>query len=298
VWLYLPTSTSVCSPEPPATTSPSESQFQELAASATWRGKSALPAFWRRAWRMGALSLLRSGVTCEPSHGNSIVAAWLDSLGAFPAPTCPSPGSESASKPESTLDSGSNTSGLFAYFASDGRLLKTSPQFSLFPTEESFSEGLPDSGLMRSGALYELPMSGFPTSGNGSSSSRSGRNWPAPRAEDAECCGNHPGATDSLGGAARGWNTPRTQDAKHQSATEWERRAGGGHGNLLHIQADRLMETWKTPHGMNGMDATGKYGCGGEFANQASNWTTPQSHDAGGGRPEASKADGYDARLR
>lgn len=32
--------------------------------------------------------------------------------------------------------------------------------------------------------------------------------WATPRAEDSECCGNHPHATDSLTGQTRLWNTP------------------------------------------------------------------------------------------
>lgn len=34
--------------------------------------------------------------------------------------------------------------------------------------------------------------------------------WPTPRGEDSECCGNHPGATDSLTGATKLWQTPQT----------------------------------------------------------------------------------------
>lgn len=34
--------------------------------------------------------------------------------------------------------------------------------------------------------------------------------WPTPRSEDAESCGNHPEATDSLTGATRSWATPTT----------------------------------------------------------------------------------------
>jgi hypothetical protein len=39
--------------------------------------------------------------------------------------------------------------------------------------------------------------------------------------------------------------------------------------------------TWKTPHGMSGMDASGKRGGpgGGEFAKQANNWPTPQANE-------------------
>lgn len=38
--------------------------------------------------------------------------------------------------------------------------------------------------------------------------------WPTARSEDAECCGNHPGATDSLTGAAKQWHTPTKEDGK------------------------------------------------------------------------------------
>lgn len=43
---------------------------------------------------------------------------------------------------------------------------------------------------------------------------------------------------------------------------------------------------WKTPHGMGNLDASGKHGGsgGGEFAKQATKWTTPQAHDSGGGQ--------------
>jgi hypothetical protein len=40
------------------------------------------------------------------------------------------------------------------------------------------------------------------------------RQWPTARSEDAESCGNHPGATDSLTGAARQWPTPVSNDHK------------------------------------------------------------------------------------
>lgn len=68
------------------------------------------------------------------------------------------------------------------------------------------------------------------------------RQWPSPRSEDSECCGNHPGAVDSLTGATK---------------------------------------LWKTPHGMGNEDATGKMGGagGGEFAKQANLWPSPAAGD-------------------
>jgi len=42
------------------------------------------------------------------------------------------------------------------------------------------------------------------------------RIWPTPRAEDSECCGNHPNAQDSLTGVTRNdtWATPAARDMK------------------------------------------------------------------------------------
>ncbi|HWK69985.1 MAG TPA: hypothetical protein VNS29_04000 [Burkholderiaceae bacterium] len=41
---------------------------------------------------------------------------------------------------------------------------------------------------------------------------------------------------------------------------------------------------WLTPHGMTGMDSTGKLGSGGEFAKQATHWQSPQTSDMNGAR--------------
>lgn len=57
-----------------------------------------------------------------------------------------------------------------------------------------FSESFPESGCLRNGVVYERPTSALRTGGSESSS------WPTARAEDSECCGNHAGAQDSLGG--------------------------------------------------------------------------------------------------
>jgi hypothetical protein len=51
-----------------------------------------------------------------------------------------------------------------------------------------------------------------PSDGTGQSlidQARTFPNWPTPRAEDSECCGNHPNAMDSLTGAVKMWGTPR-----------------------------------------------------------------------------------------
>ncbi len=46
-------------------------------------------------------------------------------------------------------------------------------------------------------------------------------NWPSPRGEGSECCGNHPGAVDSLTGATKLWPTPtagEVEGGKHPRA--------------------------------------------------------------------------------
>lgn len=168
MWLYLPSTISPSSQEPEDWTSPSDLQFQKLSASVTVNGKSALPASLRLAWKTGALNRLRSGLTCEPSRANSSVTAWLESLGASRVRTSRSRAKEKASA-ESIPDSGLSTSESFARCGPDGSLWRTSPQLSLFPQEELYSEGLPKSGSMRSGFLFERPMSRLRTEESGSS---------------------------------------------------------------------------------------------------------------------------------
>jgi hypothetical protein len=47
------------------------------------------------------------------------------------------------------------------------------------------------------------------------------------------------------------------------------------------IQLAHQADKWHTPHGMAGMDASGKHGgsSGGEFAKQATQWPTPKTQD-------------------
>jgi len=97
--------------------------------------------------------------------------------------------------------------------------------------------------------------------------------WPTACQEDGESCGNHPGAVDSLTGAAKLWPTPNTAIHGPDLARANGERKGTG-GNDLETTASRL---WQTPHGMSNRDANGKVGgCGGgEFALQANQWQTP-----------------------
>lgn len=102
-------------------------------------------------------------------------------------------------------------------------------------------------------------------------------NWPSPRAEDSESCGNHQDVTDSLTGATMLWTTPT---AKHNKRSEGQTsgRLNNGVGNAC-LATD--VELWATPNAMSG----GSTSRGGERINepllggQVQQWPTPNSRD-------------------
>lgn len=241
--------------------------------------------------------MLQSGATLELSQQNSIVAAWMESLADSPARILAS----QASKPESTASTpvfGSNISESFAKCNPDGSLLKMSPQSSLFPQEELYLEGLPKSGSMRNGYLFERPTLGLRTEEIGPSF------WPTSRGSDGEKGGpNQSGSKGDLmlPGAAAQWPNPTAQDSSrgvgtirpHDTGIPLNQRVaqvtenwgtprvtenqghGRDRGNNRGRLEDQIHANWLTPHGMNGKDHTGKEGRGGEFAKQATEWMTP-----------------------
>lgn len=90
-------------------------------------------------------------------------------------------------------------------------------------------------------------------------------------------------ATAGNGGSASpgdNWMTPSVVSATGQEYT----RDGGVKGRerlALPGQATQATGMWITPHGMGGMDHSGKPGAGGEFAKQASQWLTPNVPNGG-----------------
>ena len=209
MWLFLPKPTSASSAVLEASTSPSDSLCRRLAASAMWRSNFRQPQFWRRALRVVPWTRLLSGLTYEPSQADSTAGAWLEQFTVSPARTCLSQESKRALRAELAVDCSMTPCESFARLDASGCFLKTSLQFSLFPQDTPYSENLPKAGSMRSGFLFERPTLALRTAESACSS------WPTARAEDSECCGNHPGVQDSLGGATRNWRTPNTRD--HQA---------------------------------------------------------------------------------
>src|SRR3990167_1173895 len=98
--------------------------------------------------------------------------------------------------------------------------------------------------------------------------------WPTARAEDSESAGNHPGATDSLTGMLRNCPTPDSHANERTNRPPSARAA-------VRPTIARAAKNWKTPHGMAGIDHTGKVGGGGEFAKEVEAWMTPNVPNGG-----------------
>jgi hypothetical protein len=220
MWLHVPR-TFRSSPGSEDSTLDSDSLCQTLAPSAMWRQKFLRPQTWRLVLRRNPLMMRLSGLILKPSTLQRGVDSWMESLRASRAQTTPSPESEPESW-GSTANSGTTFTAALTRFDPTGCIWRTCPE-SLYPTRFDVGDGiltsgtgrlthsLPDSGLflgtwprsgsMRNGQLYQRPRSELRTSGNAGSA------WSTARAEDSECCGNHPNAQDSFGGGVtRNWH--------------------------------------------------------------------------------------------
>ena len=253
MWLRIPTRiptrmptriptripTSHCSPATEDSTSPSDALCRRLAASVSWRGKLLLPQSWRLAWKTEGWRRRLSGLTLQPSQANSSVAAWLDSLVGSPAKTSALPADKPALR-ESEADCSLELSDSFASWSpSSGCFLRTSRQFSIFQQAQPYSDSLPKSGSMRNGELFERPMLVHRTGESGRLC------WPTASSEDSESCGNHPGAVDSLTGAARMRHTPKAHENTETSGTFVNRHADRGAHCFSGLGAQAAM--WRTP---------------------------------------------------
>ena len=76
-------------------------------------------------------------------------------------------------------------------------------------------------------------------------------NWPTPRVEDAEACGQHPGAADALNKTAENWTTPHARDAD-----KWHNRAPG-HPKQVNLSGQ--VAHWPAP-GANDHKGSAKVG--------------------------------------
>lgn len=97
-------------------------------------------------------------------------------------------------------------------------------------------------------------------------------NWPTPRAEDSEACGNHPGATDSLTGMMKLWPTAMSSDGTRGNRADHMSRNPKAGGDLT-----TAANSWPSPTAHDGRrpgsDATSTQG--GNLKRLAEEWQTP-----------------------
>lgn len=100
--------------------------------------------------------------------------------------------------------------------------------------------------------------------------------WPTPNAADEKTSEDYPHkrGNPTLVGASAHWPTP---DAHAMERTNRSPSEGAATLPTIALAA----KNWKTPHGMAGIDHTGKVGGGGEFAKQVEGWATPNVPNGG-----------------
>jgi hypothetical protein len=276
MWLIVPESFP-CSQVGEDWTSLSESQSQRLEQSAMWRSKLRRSRLWRLAWRKDPSIRRLSGATYEPLTADLGVSVWMESSAGSPVRTSAMQGSAPASA-ESAADCSLNTSESFARCNHDGSLLRTSPQLSLIPLEESYSENLPGSGSMRNGYLYEHRTSEPRTSGNERSS------WPTVqwRTPDAPGSGgprNHRttignGRQVTIAEQAEQWGTPTSRDYKDGACVDADVETNG-------LLGRQVLRNWATPsasdpeRGDRSRLCAADLKAGMDINTQARNWQTP-----------------------
>jgi len=278
VWLHIPNTTdpsrlSASSPGPGCSTSELNLHSAiSLTQSLTLNAKPTLLPSLRRRWKAGGYIRLLSGLTLEPfaAHCSAITFARLSAANR-----------SGRSSPDTRVRTSRVPASVRAFEAlrvrfggpSLKRLRSMNPSCCFSKT----SEGILVKGLIPFALLFdrwitelrrdslrrqksaratrENDCSSWPTayglSGNqGQGDGEFGkaiRDWPTARAEDAESCGNHPGATDSLTGATVLWPTPRVDG--QESFDTVEARKGTAAAEMHNLMG--AVQNWRTPQGGN-----------------------------------------------
>ena len=295
-WLYVPGLRVSSS----GSSSPSEIP---IAPSVTWKGKPLRPSYWPAVWKKAISKWRLSGTISNPSMATRGVESWIFSARASLASQSLALGSD---EPKKTSDGFGLTSlASFARYDRESSYWRTY-QGSLFADSETFSESWPPSGSMRSGACFQRRASGHRTSGAGfsfwpgvsatryGSSQNEGkvphdrpsrgapsldtlaRNWPTPRAEDAESCGNHPGRQDSLNATARLWPTPNVPNGGRSMRAEDIAKKGATGKGKRQVGLENVARLWATPMTSDTKRGSGTYMRGNlTLTGQARQWPTP-----------------------
>lgn len=284
-WLYVP--------ESEVSNSGSGSRLEtSIEPFVTSSGKPAQrPLSWR-GWLTRPWIRLLSGTTLPHSTATRGVESWIFSLRGSRASRGVSPGE----KPESMTNDGYGRTlhASFARWDRDSCCWKTCQGSLLEGGWDTFSGTWPKRGSMLNGTCFQRRSAARPTSGSGClywptadtntssySNGKRGPNlresakvWPTARAEDAESCGNHPGARDSLTGATKQWQTP---------ATDSFRSRGGDRKDEQGL--DQQARFWPTPtSSMVTVEDLEQARYAGSDArrprySEAGNWATPKARD-------------------
>lgn len=158
-------------------------------------------------------------MTCEES-AQATPRASMSSAAASPVRTCLTRGRALASRVSAAV-CGTSSRESFANYDPESSSWRTS-QRSLLGDWTPFSEAFPKRGMMRSGSMSALPMSGRHTDASDSSSSRG----------------------DAM------WNTPTVEDAGRNGSAEWARRWASGETIPETQQRLRTQALWPTPAAM------------------------------------------------
>jgi hypothetical protein len=270
MWLYIPSN---CAPASGCLEKASEPDWSSWASItepfATWSGKPLPPPNLSRLWKREPLMRRLSGLTCSPSEASTGAARWIASLPDSLARTSASPAA--ALGLTGSVPACSSTSSTSPTLAVRGASLWRTSQPSLLPPPPLWTrpkgslksarppeswENWPTAGGTRNGSLFPRPMWAPATGGLDGSASLGEENWPTPVANDDN-------------------KTPEAHMAMKS------RMKGGPRNTITSLQV-KVQTNWLTPHGMGGIDSTGKLGAGGEFAKQATQWLTPNVPNGGG----------------
>lgn len=282
MWLILAPSTS--SRSAPATAGSiselTSQQADALAQSAALSGKLSPPRSWRRAWQTKPWLRRLSGATCEPSTADAGAESWIASLRATRASRSVS----LASVVESAILATCGPKSLASLRKSSPASCssRTSAATSLWDSRLSDASSKEWGIELRRDCLRRLK-SARRTSGSGCSSSA----WPTIRVEDAESCGQHPGATDALNKTAEMWPTPDANPEAPNSSTNRGSDHGGERPRLTVQGLGNRATMWTTPNvptrgkeSKESKESKERRGSGGvDLQTQADAWPTPGAND-------------------
>ena len=261
MWLYVPFPSARGSEGStlPLTSPASTWDSDALSRSVSSSGRLLPSKSWLRVWKTAAFQNLRSFLTCAPSTVDACVDLWISSLPGYHANPIPWPVNnadmttnehsgpnsyewwEKYDQQESfwkmCLNSSSTSAQLERLYQKWATELRS--RYSLQRKNAASRTRGKESSSSPTMAGWKTPhgmngvdATGKQGAGGGGEFAKQATGWPTPRSEDAEACGNHPNAQDSLGGVSRQWTTPQAHDTHPGDSERTKRKSkrGGGTG--------------------------------------------------------------------